>query len=820
MAARGWREWLVVLAVSLLGLTGCHLGVSQNPSYFPYLWPTGDIIPTHARPPGHGYYANFDPYAVRVVVRPLSEVEPVQTQHVIVATVYGDNKPLRKRRVEWYLEGEGNIIQVDESGRFPGRGYQKDSKYAVSYTNYGYHRITRGTADPRDDFEVRPGQSWCVVSSAVEGDSYLTVVAPGIYNWDQRRVTVNIKWVDVQWEFPQPTQVRTGTQHVLTTKIFRHTTKEPLANYKVRYRIIEGPPAVFVPQQTQEAVVVSDLSGNAHTAIAQAGPAPGVNKIEVEIIRPPDPTKPSGSGVVVAKAFTTVEWLAPHVEMSHVGPASVALGAEVPYTITITNTGKVPSETMTVTNPIPAELKFVRSNPPSVEDGINRIWTLGPLEPGHSHTIQTVFRAKRIGTINNCAVVATEDGQKDQKCATTIVTRPALKLDVKGPPTGVLGAPLTFDVTLSNPGSGPANNVQVKVDLSDGLEPQGLPAGQEKTRVVLSDQKTVASGESRVIPLTVVPREEGLQLVRISVTGDGGLRDQVESRVQISRPQISVKLAGPGSRYTDRTAEWNIHVINPSSVPLNNVMVSDRLPVNLIFQSASDGGVFKNGEVTWDLGTLPAGKERIIQLSTLCGPTPGFVTHTVTVTSDYGLRQKDTAQMEIKALPASLELEVSDVNDPVAVGKTVDYKIEVTNTGNKPATNVRVVATLPKELQAVQALQDKGDVQNATARVEKQTATLTIPALAPKKTVRFTIQAKAVSPGDVRFEAKLYADILKQPAVHRESTTIFDPNAKLNAQPVGGGGDNTANGAPTLRRPIVPPVAPPPLPGAKGSSGP
>ena len=30
------------------------------------LLPTGDIIQTHAKPAGHGYYANFDPHAVRV----------------------------------------------------------------------------------------------------------------------------------------------------------------------------------------------------------------------------------------------------------------------------------------------------------------------------------------------------------------------------------------------------------------------------------------------------------------------------------------------------------------------------------------------------------------------------------------------------------------------------------------------------------------------------------------------------------------------------------------------------------------------------------
>src|SRR5947208_11802927 len=116
---------LVGLAVAALlpALAGCF-GVSQNPSYFPYLLPTGDIIQTHAKPRGHGYYADFDPHAVRLEVRPLESTDPVRTQHVLIATIYDEKGvPRRARRVEWMLEGAGNIIEVDESGLFPGRGY-------------------------------------------------------------------------------------------------------------------------------------------------------------------------------------------------------------------------------------------------------------------------------------------------------------------------------------------------------------------------------------------------------------------------------------------------------------------------------------------------------------------------------------------------------------------------------------------------------------------------------------------------------------------------------------------------------------------------
>ena len=150
-------------------MAGCF-GITQNPSYFPRFLPTGDIVRTHAKPPGPGYYANFDPHAVRLEVRPLTATSPVQTQHVLIATVYDEKgKPRRNRRVEWMLEGVGNIVEVDESGLFAGRGYKVDNKYAVSYTDYSEHHITRCNDNPNDDFVIRPGQTWCVITSAVVG---------------------------------------------------------------------------------------------------------------------------------------------------------------------------------------------------------------------------------------------------------------------------------------------------------------------------------------------------------------------------------------------------------------------------------------------------------------------------------------------------------------------------------------------------------------------------------------------------------------------------------------------------------------------------
>src|SRR5262245_16434382 len=378
-----WTLSLLGAVVALLPLAGCGHGVSQGTSYFPHILPTGDIVPTHAKPPGPSYYANFDPHAAKIEVFPMEATNPVRTQHVFIATVLDETgQPRRNRRVEWLLEGVGNIIEVDESGVFSGRGGKVNNQYAISYTDYHEQVVTRGNDDPSDDFTIEPGQTWCVISSAVEGDSHLTVYCPEIYNWDHHKVFVTKHWVDAEWVFPKPAVNRAGTQHVFTTNIFRHTDHQPLSGYKVRYKIIDGPPAFFEENKGQDWTAVSDLGGNASATLSQVAPAMGVNRVCVEIIRPPVAGVSSGVGIVIGKGETTKEWQAPQVQLSKDGPRTAVRGQEVPYTITVTNTGQVETKALTVRDAIPQSLIFVRSDPPAQQDGASLVWTLGELPGG------------------------------------------------------------------------------------------------------------------------------------------------------------------------------------------------------------------------------------------------------------------------------------------------------------------------------------------------------------------------------------------------------------------------------------------------------
>src|SRR5947209_4933394 len=121
------RRWvLVLLAAGLAGAAGCS-GSGQGIS-IPYLMPNDDVALANARPPGTSRFTDIDPHAVSIQVLPADATNPVRTQYALVATVLDESgQPRPRRRVEWMLEGAGNILKVDESGTGPDRGGKQDN---------------------------------------------------------------------------------------------------------------------------------------------------------------------------------------------------------------------------------------------------------------------------------------------------------------------------------------------------------------------------------------------------------------------------------------------------------------------------------------------------------------------------------------------------------------------------------------------------------------------------------------------------------------------------------------------------------------------
>jgi uncharacterized repeat protein (TIGR01451 family) len=757
MSRRVWYSSnLVMVALAVAAASGCRDHMPHS-----FTWPAGgDVQQTHAKPPEGGYYTNWDPFAATLEVTPLEDVNPVRTQHVLVATVRdADGKALPNRRVEWILaEGSvGDIIEVDESGWRASRGYKVNSRYAVSHTNNGDHVLDRGTDDPSDDIYLERGQTWCVITSPIEGDTHVVAYAPGIYDWSKHKVFATKHWYDVDWEFPPPATNPVGTTHDFATVVTKHSDGSPLPGYEVTYRILDGPDGVFDPGGQRTATVKTDNNGVAQVTLRQTVPAEGTNNISIDIWR-------LGCGecdpaVHIAEGRTAKTWIGPKIACNKSAPASMLAGEQFAYRIDVSNPSEVPANDVMVTDVLPNGIAYVSSSPSAQVRGQTLTWNLGSISGGAQKTITIQVRATATGTFENCAEVEAAMDLSSRCCATTTVTSPELALDKTCTTTALLCDPIEYVLTVRNTGDGPATNVKVVDQLPDGI------VTTDGQRSVTTNVGTLNAGQSREIRFMAKADRPGTFENTATASADGDLMATASCTTQVTRPVLEVDKSGPAMRYVGRNATFEITVTNTGDAPARGTVLTDPVPVGTTFVSANNNGQFADGTVTWNLGTIEPGASRNVALTVKCSQRGAF-RNTATAKA-YCTEASDSAPLSVEGVAAIL-LEVIDVDDPIEVGANETYVITVTNQGSAEDTNIVITCTLPAEMEYVSS--DGPTRATLTGNVLRFAP---VASLAPKAKLVYRVITKGIAEGDLRFRTVLDSDVISPAVEETESTHVY-----------------------------------------------
>ena len=565
------RHAVRIAAVGILLLCmGCFGGVS-NPGYFPWIEPHEDVIRTHARPTGEGYFANFDREAYKLEATPVDITLPVRSQQVVVATVFDESgKPRRKRRVDWQLDGVGAIVEVDESGYLPGRGGKVDGKYAWSHTDYSEHPLPPGLRDA-SGVTIGAGQTWLAVTSALEGTTSVMVFAPEISDKERNRVYVRIHWVDAKCTFPTAATARAGTEYALATSVFHATDQQPASGYRVRYRIVDGPKAAMTASAiapTTELTVPTDGNGLAKVSIKETEAKFGANRVQIEILKPD--AERIGGFLVVDRQEVTVSWDAPQVHLDVQSAKTTQINQEFPVTYSVASTGTVATDPLIVNVTIPAGMELVRTEPKATQDpqkGV-LIWNLDPIGPGKQQTIQAVYRPASVGSFSLAARVRTDkpdDPLNTQGTAQVQVVETKLSTSIDGPKTAFVGEKVPYQILVSNPGTGMAENVKVSLVFDNGL------ALADGTAVFEKVIESLPPGGSQTIDVDLTPKQAGRSMLHAQATAGSLLAQSPPAAVDVKQPQLKVDAFGPTQGYLNQEVTWTVRVFNPGDVPLSNV---------------------------------------------------------------------------------------------------------------------------------------------------------------------------------------------------------------------------------------------------------
>ena len=740
--------------VALLFTSGCASYVHKIGTL-----PGGRVIREHAKPMEGGYYKNFDPEAVSLEVVPAEDTNPVKTQHVLIATVKdAKGNPLPSRRVEWIIEegSVGSIVEVDESGYYDTRGEKLTNKYAISHTNRGTHVLTRGNEDPSDDIQIGKGQTWCTITSPVEGDTHVVAYAPAIYNWDHHKVFVVKHWQDAKWEWPPEATNPIGTPHALTVKVMKSSDGTPIAGWTVNFKIASGPAATFEPGGGATASVETDGNGTASVRLNQTTPVEGVNVIEMEIIRP---EHCCNSPMRIATGTTTKTWVGPAISIEKTAPGTASVGEEFQYTIVVTNPGKAESTNVRVSDELPDGIQFVASSPEASPSGRMLEWSLGTLAVGENRMIAVKVKATKTGRFENCADVKADHNLSGRSCAPTVVTSPQLRLEKTGPSEVLICEPITYTVTVRNTGDAPAANVTITDKL-----PDGLTTANDSQTVVLN-AGTLGPGESKQATYNVKASKTGIFSNTAVVTGDGGLTAEASHQIIVRQPVLVMTKKAPSESYLGRHVTYEITVTNKGDGVARDTTLVDTLPSGLEFASASDNGQFSNGNVTWSLGNLEPNATKTVTLASVAKQT-GTLRNTASVRASCA---EASAEATTKVIGfAAVLLEVLDVEDPIEVGKNETYVITVTNQGSAVDSNIRIVCMLPTEEEYVSS---SGPTEATSS--DRTVTFAPLAELAPKAATVYRVVVKGVQAGDVRFKVELTSDMLTSPVTETESTHIY-----------------------------------------------
>ncbi len=760
----------VPIAVLFAALAGGCLN-SHNPGYFPYYFPGGRTVESHAKP-GFGYFRDFDPHACKIELTPADATAPLGAQVVVVATVRDkDGQPRRSRRVEWMLEGPGSIVEVDESGFYPGRGYKHDNKYAVSHTGYTASTITRGNDDPKDDVEVTAGQTFCVVSSAVPGETVLTAYAPGVFNWEKGRVVAKIVWGEGRFLFPPAATVRTGTEHALTTTVARFEQDGPNPpNYRVRYRLIDTAEtsAVLVSSggagatgsqsgtTARDAEAATDADGKATVRLVQTNPQTGKTRVAVEVLKLPE--SGTGPGTVVSRRETLIEWAAPDLRLDVTAPPVSGPTASFPATVSLANSSGVDSKEARVRVTLSDGATLERSEPPPTrQDGGALVFDIPGARAGKAQTVSLQVRPAKLGSVTVAADVVTADNLQARRDATTKIDAGKLSVLVEPPAAGVVGEATPVRVAVTNSGQTAAANVTVFAGFDESLK-----HATGKNPVEL-DAGTLAPGQTKTFDLPLTANLTGRYGVQANATGDGNLSAKSGRVVfDVRRAELRAAVTGPKLVYLNQEFTWNVAVANAGDIAAKNVSVRATLPPEVRAKDAGDG-VVNTGSVEWKVGTLAPGEQRTFKLTADAVRLTGAATLAVATLADgdsAALQAKAEGVVAVIGTPAVV-LELATPAGPVAVGARGAFQIRLRNQGTVSARRLEVEAFAPPELRVV-----KGAAPDRTEARLGADGKVTFPALdelRPGQAVTFTVEVEAAQAGDARFRAEVKAAHLRNP---------------------------------------------------------
>ena len=389
---------------------------------------------------------------------------------------------------------------------------------------------------------------------------------------------------------------------------------------------------------------------------------------------------PNSSGSGLPSEHTGAQ--RPSVELQWTRQGKLNIGQESQCSLIVTNTGGSLVRNVTVEAAIPDGIDVV-SAVPAPQSGTSR-WSVGDLESGESRSVDMIIIPGRRGDLALNAFV------RFTGYSTSVLTvqEPMLRTAVEGPETVTVGELAGYKVRVENPGTGTAHNVVIEAQVPEGMQ-------HRNGSVPRIHVGTLNPGESRQALLNLTARDGGQYRLAVRAIADGGIRDEADAEILISKPSLEVSVSGPETAAVGIPSDYEIIVTNTGNIPSINVRAKYQLPVDARFIRADRGGVYQKEErlIDWFVGTIQP-RESASYHVTLEAGLPGTDVHRAGVKSEHTDFTMVSHSTTVHGVP-ELVLDIATAEPASADGEETVVRVLVQNEGKVDAMNVGLICELP-----------------------------------------------------------------------------------------------------------------------------
>ncbi len=334
-----------------------------------------------------------------------------------------------------------------------------------------------------------------------------------------------------------------------------------------------------------------------------------------------------------AQASVKTRCTMPQLAVRMTAANEVMIGNQQHLKIEVCNPGSGDATGVMLLENVPPNVKHVAG--PALE------FEIGTLRPGETRELDLVLTAEKAGKVLNTLTAKADGNLQVQQQVEFEVIAPALTVALDGPERRYLERPATYEVSVENPGTAAAHDVQIVTKLPKGMRfvrANNMGEYDTATHAVYWSLAELPKGERGKVELVAMPTETGPQILQVEGHAQQGLADHKQREILIeglAAIMFEVRDLEDPIEVGGETG-YEIRIVNQGTKAAGNVQISVDLPPGLKVISAEGESAHKiqDGRLVFEPIQQLAPKADTVYRIRAQGLQPGDQRITVQVNTD------------------------------------------------------------------------------------------------------------------------------------------------------------------------------------------